>query len=73
MDHASPTDSGLLVWCGREGFLSLLDMIERTDRDIQAYARMQPLRFRSAMAFRGYDGARIYKRSPLRLIKEQKV
>jgi len=68
MKATLPSAHAFLVWCGREGFLSFLDMIERTDRDIEAYARMQPLRFRSAMAPRDYNGARIYRRKPVKMI-----
>ena len=51
-----------LVWCGAEGFLTFIELAERTRRDIEAYAKMQPLRFRSAMLPRDARGARIWCR-----------
>lgn len=58
-------EKGLLVWCGKEGWLSPQEMVDRTNRGIEAYAKMQPLRFRSAMVGKGYLGARKIKRAPV--------
>jgi hypothetical protein len=56
-----------MVWCGSEGFLSVEELKKRTEEGIAAYAKMQPLRFRSAMVNGKYRGAKIYNRTPLRV------
>ena len=58
--------TGSLIWCGiKEGFLSVKEMNQRTQDGIEAYAKMQPLRYRTAMAARDQRVARIYCRTPL--------
>lgn len=37
------------IYCGREGFLSVHEFIERTEEDIKSYAAKQPLKFKTAM------------------------
>lgn len=50
-----------LVWCGPlEGFLSIIEMVDKTDKGIKQYAKQQPLRYRSAMVPRQENGKRVW-------------
>ena len=35
-------------WCGREGFLTCEELVEKTEEGIRAYCRNQPLKARQA-------------------------
>ena len=49
LPHTAP--SSCKVWCGPEGYLSLGEVVRRTERDIAQYAATQPLRWRQARCF----------------------
>lgn len=71
MSTAIPEAHAFLVWCGREGWMSINDMVEKTDAGIKAYAKMQPLRYRTAMTPRDSRGARIWTRRKVRVVEAQ--
>lgn len=58
------------IWCGPEGWLTGEEFVERTRRGIEAYAKMQPLRYRSAMIPRLESGAKRFFRKKPQVLRE---
>lgn len=48
------------IWCGPEGWLTGEEFINRTKRDVEAYARDNPLRYATAMISRDEKGRPLY-------------
>ena len=47
------------IFCGREGYLSVEELVARTQEGINAYKQDQPLKYRSAMSGRHENGERM--------------
>lgn len=50
------------IYCGPEGWLTGQEFIERTKRDVEAYAREQPYRYATAMMPRDSKGRRVFSK-----------
>jgi hypothetical protein len=49
------------IFCGPEGYLTVEELVARTQAGIDAYKQAQPLKYRSAMLGRHENGERMHR------------